>query len=75
MNREQRRLVPPFGWPVKVRASTVAASENGRLFAWNRYPRQIIGFSIRLPDMELGGGRQLHPRLSVVWAKPARWWR
>ncbi len=75
MSQQMRRLVPPFGWPIKLRIATVAASENGPFVAWNRYPRQVIGVSVRLPDMALGGGRNLHPRLSILWAKPARWWR
>ena len=71
-----RRFVPPLGWPMKFRVATVAAAERGRFFVWNRYPGQVIGFCVRLPDLDLTGlQRAVHPRLSLVWARPARWWR
>jgi hypothetical protein len=66
-----RRWVPPLGWPPKLRIVKVRAAERPRLISVNRYPRQVIGFGVRLPrDSESG-----HPMLSILWAKPARWWR
>lgn len=66
-----RRLVPPFGWPLALRAVVVTPADRQPRVVANRYPRQIIGVAIRLPDDEHGRRRAL----SLLWAKPARWWR
>lgn len=78
-----RRLVPPLGWPIKFRVVTVTPAERHPLVALNRYPRQVIGFAVRLPDdvtqnrRDANTGERFgHYRaLSILWAKPARWWR
>lgn len=70
---KMRRVVPPFGWPLRFRAVTVTpAHRQRRLVVPNRYPRQVIGLSFRLPDV--GQGYGCHRSLSIMWAKPARWW-
>lgn len=70
-----RRLVPPFGWPLRFRAVTIGPAANGHpRFVWNTYPRQVIGFVVRLPDADEGPPEQRGRALSVMWAKPARWW-
>lgn len=74
-----RLFVPPLGWPVKFRAVTVTPAERQRRFIiLNRYRRQVIGISIRLPDHDPLDASQtygLHRSLSLMWAKPARWWK
>lgn len=78
-------LISPVGRPAKPRAITYfAADRPKRLLRANRYPRQIIGVGIRLPDMSVRFAphprpeRVCHPVLSIVWAKPhgaGRWKR
>lgn len=65
-----RRFVPPLGWPLGFRAVTVTPADRHPLIVLNRYPRQVIGFAVRLPDESDGR----HKALSVLWSKPARWW-
>ncbi|WKW86334.1 hypothetical protein SEA_BUDSKI_56 [Gordonia phage Budski] len=75
-NITRRRFVSPVGVPIRPRIVTVASADRAKhLVTWNRFPRQVIGFAIRLPDMEICGGRTYHPQLSFVWSKPARWWK
>jgi hypothetical protein len=69
-----RRFVPPLGWPFKFRAATITPSNRHPLFVWNRYPGQIIGFAVRLPDAADTFPPVKHRALSIMWAKPARWW-
>jgi hypothetical protein len=76
VTEEPRRFVPPLGRIRKFRFVTVRpAGRQERFIAWNRYPRQIIGLAVRLPD----GGRlndvTPHYSLSILWAEPARWWK
>ena len=71
-----RRFVPPLGRFRKWRFVTVRPAEKQpRRVMFNRYPRQIIGIAVRLPD----GGRindvTPHYSLSILWAEPARWWK
>jgi hypothetical protein len=82
--RNQRRLTPPLGWPMRLRIATITpADRQPRLVILNRYPRQIIGVVIRLPDdltenrHDRNTGKRFghHRSLSIVWAKPARWWK
>ena len=61
-----RRFVPPFGRLTRWRFVIVQPADPQPLVSFNRYPRQIIGIGLRLPD---GYG------LSIMWAKPARWWK
>lgn len=73
---EPRRFVPPLGKLTKLRAVTVRPAERQKkLIIPNRYPRQVIGILVRLPD----GGRVNdvipHYSLSIRWAEPARWWK
>jgi len=76
-------LISPIGTPTKWRFVTaMAADRPRRLVMVNRYPRQIIGVGIRLPDVDLyvapSRQRTHHPYLSIVWAKPhgaGRWRR
>ncbi|UXM90926.1 hypothetical protein [Paenarthrobacter sp. JL.01a] len=73
---QRRRFVPPLGKLRKPYAVTTwNAHRAPRLINWNRYPRQIIGIALRLPDGETSAGRTTHHSLSIVWAKPARWWK
>lgn len=72
-DEKMRRFVPPLGWPFKFRAVTITpANRQKRLVIPNRYPRQVIGLCFRLPDSDAEFGR--HRSLSIMWAKPARWW-
>ncbi len=78
-HRRQRRFVPPFGWPPHFRAVTITPAGRPRLITLNRYPRQIIGVVIRLPDADdtiprEQRSRSSHRALSLLWARPARWW-
>ena len=68
---DQRVFVPPFGWPMRLRVAKCRATERPKLLSLNRYPRQIIGLAIRLPR----DGQPGHPYMSVLWARPSRWWR
>lgn len=79
-----RRFVPPLGWPFQFRVVTVTPADRlPRMVVLNRYPRQVIGIAIRLPDdatqnrINRDTGKRFghHRALSIVWAKPARWWR
>lgn len=70
----RRRWVPPLGWPLQFRACTVTPADRPPLVMLNRYPGQVIGLGIRLPDEEELGGRIRHHQLSVLWSQPARWW-
>lgn len=76
--RAARRLHSPVGWPLRLRAVTVTPAERqSRLVVANRYPGQVIGVSIRLPDCDPGNDWERaapHRSLSLLWAKPARWW-
>lgn len=80
---QQRKFVPPLGWPFKFRAVTITPANRPRLVSLNRYTRQVIGICFRLPDSDdpstrdpYTGERHGHHRaLSIMWAKPARWWR
>ena len=76
-------LISPIGRPTRPHAITYfAADRPRRLVTPNRYPRQIIGVGIRLPDMSVRFAahprpeRVCHPVLSITWAKPhgaGRW--
>lgn len=70
-----RRLTPPLGWPFKFRAVITTPGHRHPLVVLNRYPRQIIGIAFRLPDEQFPGGQVRHKALSILWSKPARWWR
>lgn len=74
-DKVNRRFVPPLGWPFHFRAVTVTPADRHPLFVWNRYPRQVIGFAIRLPDSDDPYPRCRNRALSILWAKPARWWK
>lgn len=75
-------LISPIGRPARWRFVTAfAANRPQRLVMLNRYPRQVIGVGIRLPDFTdpLPGNRTWvrHPYLSIVWSKPhgaGRWY-
>lgn len=76
-------LISPIGRPTRWRFVTaMAADRMKRPVVLNRYPRQVIGVGIRLPDFDMYVAprkqRTLHPYLSVVWSKPhgaGRWKR
>ena len=73
---EARRFVSPVGalrWP--WRAVTVTPSHKPPLLSLNRYPGQVIGIALRLPDEPVAGGHERHKQLSILWARPARWWK
>lgn len=77
-----RWFTPPFGWPIKFRVVVIVPSKRHPLVALNRYPRQVIGFAVRLPDGEpqahhptTGVPVGHHRALSIMWAEPARWWK
>ena len=69
-----RVFTPPLGWPIKFRAVVVTPARRIPLIVANRYPRQVIGFAVRLPDRK-GLTYGQHRALSIMWAKPARWWK
>jgi hypothetical protein len=69
-----RRFVPPLGWPFGFRIGTITPAARPRFITANRYPRQVIGFAVRLPSEETASGQIRHKQLSLLWAKPARWW-
>ena len=73
MHPERPRLfVLPLGKLRRWRFVTVQpADKQPRWIMPNRYPRQVIGFALRLPD----GGLGEHYSLSIMWAEPARWWK
>lgn len=82
MSDKPRRFVPPLGWPFAPRVLVVRPAERQRrIVALNRYPRQAIGLSVRLPSITDRSGfgptvlMPIHLALSIVWSKPARWWR
>jgi hypothetical protein len=71
-----RFFVPPLGKLRSWRFVTVEPSRRqARFIMANRYPRQIIGFAIRLPDGGRLNDRIPHYSLSIMWAEPARWWK
>jgi hypothetical protein len=73
---EPRLFVSPIGKLKKPFAVTTwNAGRAPRLISLNRYPRQVIGISLRLPDGHPSSGRVTHHSLSIVWASPARWWK
>lgn len=73
---ESRRFVPPLGKLNKWRFATVRPAERQkRLIILNRYPRQVIGIGVRLPDGLRESGVVAHYSLSILWAEPARWWK
>ena len=82
-DREFRRFTPPLGWPIRFKVVTVIPANRPPLVMLNRYPRQIIGVGIRLPDDTTENRRDSntgerfghHRALSIMWAKPARWWK
>lgn len=74
----QPYLVSPVGaptWPWRF-ITVATARRSPKLVSWNRYPRQVIGIGIRLPDMEnrwVTGPHQpppIHPMLSILWSRP-----
>lgn len=75
MVNNNRRFVPPLGWPPKFRILTNNTADKAPLIGFNRYPKQIIGVGFRLPDSKALNGRVSHHALSIIWASPARWWR
>ena len=78
-SEKMRRFVPPLGWPFKFRAvTTTPANRLPRFVVLNRYPRQVIGFAVRLPDdqpLDVNKVNGNHRALSIMWANPARWWK
>ena len=69
----ERRPFPLGDLRRKPHVVVVRMSNRPRLITLNRYPGQVIGFVLRLPPEHDGG--QGHLGLSVMWAKPARWWK
>ena len=74
MTEEATRRPCPFGKPRRPYAATCIAADRPPLIGWNRYPGQIIGVGIRLPSF-MHPGPHGHPYLSIVWARPSRWWK
>ena len=56
-------------WPWRI--TVVRAADRPHFIGLNRYPRQVIGCGIRLASDEAPG----HPYLSILWARPSRWWQ
>lgn len=75
IGQKPRRFVPPLGALTKPYAVTTWNADRAPLIGLNRYPRQVIGIAFRLPDGRSISGRISHHTLSIVWAKPARWWK
>lgn len=63
----KRQPLGALRWPWRV--VTVTPAHRPRLIALNRYPGQIIGFAIRLPDEETLGGQIRHKQLSILWGR------
>lgn len=82
-DRELRRITPPLGWPISFRVVTITPADRLPVVVLNRYPRQVIGLAIRLPDdatenrrdPNTGERHGHHRALSIMWSKPARWWK
>ena len=78
-DQKPRGFVPPLGWPFDFRATTITPADcQSRPVILNRYPRQVIGIAIRLPDhrpLDASKKHGNHRALSLVWSKPARWWK
>lgn len=70
-----RLLVPPFGKLTKWRFVTVQPADPQPFLTLNRYPKQVIGITLRLPDGSSSNDRKPHYGLSIRWATPARWWK
>ena len=69
---EITRRPSPIGvlrWP--PRFIICRAANRPALVGLNRYPGQVIGFALRMPKTDTLPG---HPYLSIVWARPSRWW-
>ena len=64
---------PPLGKLCMPRVLVCVAANRPPLAGLNRYPGQVIGVAFRLPPFWYD--TQGHPYLSIVWAKPARWWK
>lgn len=69
-----RRFVPPLGWPLQFKAALCWAADPPPLLFLNCYPRQVIGLCLRLPRWGDQGWIPRYPYLSLLWARPARWW-
>ena len=63
----------PLGELCRPRAVTCRGADRPPLVMLNRYPGQVIGICFRLPPFT--AGMRGHPYLSIVWARPARWWK
>ena len=61
----------PLGKLCKPRALVVHPADRAPFVMLNRYPGQVIGVAFRLPDLYDRPG--FHLQLSIVWAKPDRW--
>lgn len=75
MSQCTKTFISPIGELTIPYAITYEAADRGPLFSLNRYPKQVIGFTLRLPDGFGTPEKAKHYRLSIVWAKPARWWK
>lgn len=76
MSQCTKHLVSPIGKPSRPRIVIVRPAERQRrLIELNRYPRQVIGLALRLPDGDRVHDMTPHYSLSFLWAKPARWWK
>ena len=62
----------PLGKLIMPYAVICQAAERPPLVMLNRYPGQVIGIGFRLPAFVAGSHG--HPYLSIVWARPSRWW-
>lgn len=75
MNPPRKRFVPPLGKLGRWRFVTVNPAERQPRFIMpNRYPGQIIGIGVRLPDGGRINDRIPHYSLSIMWATAADWW-
>lgn len=72
MTAEITRRPFPLGKLSRPYATICRAAYRPPLVMLNRYPGQVIGICFRLPAFvtESRG----HPYLSIVWARPSRWW-
>lgn len=74
MSECTKTFVSPIGRLTRLHFVTCQSADRPPLFGLNHYPRQAIGLTMRLPRGKDISGKVEHYYLSVVWAKPARWW-
>lgn len=77
LTQVQPRWVSPIGRPPFFLKLDLCfgADPNRKLIGFNRYPRQIIGVTLRLPKTQdpVRITQSMYPYLHLRWAQPAKW--